>query len=321
MSCRAFCPLSSPCVNLVSVDSQITHDRNVKDASARSVTLPDGRQLGYYEFGDRGGVPCLYVPGWPASGLLGGVYDEAACEAGVRWISLDKPGTGASDFDPDHSLLRCAADVAYLADGLGLGRFATVGESGGGPHALAMAYALADRLTTTILLAGMGPAHEKWVRDGMQPVNRWLITFAQKAPWLLRAQMGLLSRTLSDPVKARRWEQSLVRRASEADRRAIEQFDITWLTRATAAALDDGGRAATRELTMIARPWGFALSEITAPVEVWHGTEDRNVPLAIARRVIDEIPTCAANIINGQGHSVGVIVRHDVMASVLRAAK
>jgi pimeloyl-ACP methyl ester carboxylesterase len=296
------------------------HDPGVKDVSARSVPLPDGRKLGYHEFGDPDGTPCFYTPGWPASGVLGGVYDEAAREAGVRWISIDKPGTGVSSFDPRRSLLRYPADVAHLADDLGLDRFATVGESGGGPHALAMAYTLSDRLTTTILLAGMGPAHEKWVRNGMQPITRFLITCAQKAPWLLRVQMSQLSRTLNDPTKARRWEQSLVRRAAEADRRAFEQIDLAWLTRATAEALADGGRAATQELTMLAQPWGFALSEVTAPVEVWHGTEDRNVPLAVARKVINELPTCvAAHLIEGEGHSIGAVVRHDVMASVLHA--
>lgn len=277
--------------------------------------------LGFHEFGDPDGTPCLYTPGWPASGLLGGIYDEAARAAGIRWISIDKPGTGVSSFDPRGSLLRYAGDVACLADQLGVDRFAAVGESGGGPHTLALAGSLRERLTIAILLAGMGPVHEKRARDGMQPVNRWLVTFARRAPWLLRAQMAQLSRTLQDPAKARGWEQSLARRASAADRRAFEQIDTTWLARATRDALADGGRAAARELVMIARPWGFAISEVTAPVEVWHGTEDRNVPVAVARQVIDALPNCAAaHIFEGQGHAIGAVVRRDVMASVRRAA-
>ncbi|TQM83680.1 pimeloyl-ACP methyl ester carboxylesterase [Saccharothrix saharensis] len=293
----------------------------MEDVPARTVTLPDGRRLAYYEFGDPAGVPCLYTPGWPASGLLGGVYDDAAREAGVRWISIDKPGAGASDFDPRRSLLRYADDIAHLADELGLDRFASVGESGGGPHAAVLAHALPDRLTTTILLAAMGPAHEKWVREGMQPVNRRLIMMAQRAPWLLRAQTLLLSRMMNNPTKARRWERSLVEQASEADRRALARIDTGWLTAAAAAALRDGGRAAAQELAMIARPWGFALADITSPVEVWHGTADTNVPVAIARRVVAEIRTCTAvTYVEGEGHIVGLLVRHDVMASVVRAS-
>jgi pimeloyl-ACP methyl ester carboxylesterase len=290
------------------------------DVIERTVPLADGRRIGYYEFGDPEGVPCVYTPGWPASGLLGGVYDEAARAAGVRWISVDKPGIGKSDFDPKRSLARYADDVRQLADHLGFDRFGTVGESGGGPHALALSRFLPDRLTTVILVAAIGPAHEKWVREGMKPLNKFLFFAAQRAPWLLRAHMWMLGRTLKDPKKAERFERMLLRDAPEADRRAFAQVDTSWLVPAAAAALADGGRAATQELTMIARPWGFALSDITVPVRIWHGTEDRNAPLAVARRAFAALPIRTEHFIEGEGHAIGVVVRTEMMAAVTRAA-
>ncbi|MGO1053300.1 alpha/beta fold hydrolase [Crossiella sp. CA198] len=291
----------------------------MREVEGRTVALPDGRRLGYYEFGDPAGLPCVYSPGWPASGLLGGVYDETARAAGVRWLSVDKPGCGASDFDPRRSLARYAADLACLADHLGLARFAAVGESGGGPHALAMAHALPDRLTSTILLAAIGPGHESQVRQGMRGGNRWLFLLAQHAPWLLRLQLGGLSRLVRDPAGARRFEQSMLRRASPADRAALHGVDTGWLAGAAAGALRDGGRAAAQELVMIARPWGFALSEITAPVLAWHGDQDTNVPLPVARRLADTLPDCTLRVIQGQAHGVGLVVRDEVMAAI-RAA-
>ncbi|RDI53352.1 alpha/beta fold hydrolase [Nocardia mexicana] len=293
----------------------------METAHARSVRLSDGRRLGYYEFGDPDGVPCVYVPGWPASGLLGGIYDAPARDAGVRWISVDKPGIGNSTADPRRSLLGYADDLARLADDLGLDRFAVVGESGGAPHTFALAHARPDRLTTAIVVAGMGPAHEKNVREGMGTTNRRLITLARRAPWLLRLQMLMLGRMLRDPAKAQRWERSMRSHALEAERQALDRVDTTWLTRAAADALRDGGRAATEELAMITRPWGFALSDITVPVELWHGAADRNVPVAIARRLIDEIPSCTPHILDGYGHSIGAAVCHDVMAAVRKAAR
>lgn len=208
----------------------------------------------------------------------------------MRLISVDKPGMGQSDYDPRRSLPRYADDIRQLADNLEIDRFATVGESGGGPQALAMAHYLADRLTAVVLLAAIGPAHEKWVREGMKPLNKLLIFAAQRAPWLFRLQMAMMSRALKDPAKTERFQQLLLRDAPEADRRAFEQVDISWLTPSAAAALAAGGRAAAQELSMIARPWGFALSDITVPVEIWHGTEDRNVPVAVARRAFASIP-------------------------------
>ena len=66
--------------------------------------LPDGRELAWYEFGDPEGVPCIYTAGTPESGLAGGCYDAAARRAGVRWISIDKPGYGT----PTRSRIDCS---------------------------------------------------------------------------------------------------------------------------------------------------------------------------------------------------------------------
>src|SRR6478672_10796406 len=110
--------------------------------TSQSLRLADSRQLAWYEYGDAAGSPCIYTTGTPASGLAGGTYDKAAAEAGVRWISVDKPGYGHSDLQPGRTLLDWPADVRALADHLGLERFAVAGESGGGPFALALAYAL-----------------------------------------------------------------------------------------------------------------------------------------------------------------------------------
>lgn len=79
-----------------------------------------------------------------------------------------------------------------------------VGESGGGPHTLALAYVVPDRLHGALVIGGLGPAHEPGVREGMKPDNRKLITLAQRAPWLLRLQMWLLARSLRTPAKAER---------------------------------------------------------------------------------------------------------------------
>src|SRR3954469_14679970 len=97
----------------------------------QTMRLADGRQLAWYEYGDAAGLPCVYTTGTPASGLAGSTYDKAAAEAGVRWISVDKPGYGHSDLQRGRTLLDWPADVRALADQLGLQRFAVAGESGG----------------------------------------------------------------------------------------------------------------------------------------------------------------------------------------------
>lgn len=94
------------------------------------VTLPDGRRLRWYEFGEPDGAPVLYTTGTPVSGLGGAWYDQTARVSGLRWISLDKPGYGGSDYHRKRSLVSWADDLAALADHLGLDKFALAGESG-----------------------------------------------------------------------------------------------------------------------------------------------------------------------------------------------
>ncbi|BDZ57650.1 hypothetical protein GCM10025872_13070 [Barrientosiimonas endolithica] len=105
-----------------------------------------------------------------------------------------------------------------LADALGLERFANVGESGGGPHALVLAYALGDRLTLNLVLAGMGPAHEAWVRDGMKPMNRVIFGAAQRAPWLLRPMMAAMGRAVRDDKRYAKFVEQQLKVSPPPDR-------------------------------------------------------------------------------------------------------
>ena len=76
------------------------------------ITLPDGRRLSWHEFGDPDGSPVIYTAGTPVSGLGGASYGEAARAAGLRWISPDKPGYGASDYHRERTQISWGDDLA-----------------------------------------------------------------------------------------------------------------------------------------------------------------------------------------------------------------
>jgi pimeloyl-ACP methyl ester carboxylesterase len=104
-------------------------------ASARpradaTITLADGRILAHCEWGEPTGSPVLLAHGPPGSRLLC-PDEDATVGAGVRLLTVDRPGYGCSDARPDPSLLGWADDVQALADQLGLDRFAVVGFSAG----------------------------------------------------------------------------------------------------------------------------------------------------------------------------------------------
>jgi len=283
------------------------------------MTLSDGRAFAYYEYGDKRGAPCIYVPGTPVSGLAGAAYDDAAASAGVRWISVDKPGYGHSDFNPYGTLLSFCDDVTELANHLGLGSFAVAGESGGGPYAFALAYRLADRLTLATVLAGMGPGHERWARKGMRPSNWLLLMAAQRASWLLRPMMHALAWMVADDKRSGRMGARQAKRLPAADRAIYEQFGHVD-TLSVRDSFRQGIGGSLREAQILAGPWGFRVEDIRTRVEVWHGSADVNVPIALAEHVCQRMPNCTPHYLEGVGHAAGHVAADDVMASVTRAA-
>jgi len=105
-----------------------------------SVSCADGRALVFREYGAPDGAPVLYFHGWPGSRLDFAANDAIAASAGVRVIAVDRPGMRGSDFQRSRRVLDWPADVASLADALGLDRFAVLGFSFGGPYARACGY-------------------------------------------------------------------------------------------------------------------------------------------------------------------------------------
>src|SRR5438067_1134403 len=104
------------------------------------VSLRDGRQLGFAEWGDPAGAPVFFFHGMPSSRLNSHADPAALDTHHARWIAIDRPGMGLSAFQPRRMLLDWPEDVVQLADALGLDRFAVVGNSAGGPYAAACAF-------------------------------------------------------------------------------------------------------------------------------------------------------------------------------------
>jgi pimeloyl-ACP methyl ester carboxylesterase len=187
--------------------------------------LPDGRGVGYADWGDPDGRPVLFFHGTPASRL--------AVECGVRLLSLDRPGIGLSDPAPGRSLLDWARDVDAFADALGLDRFAIAGWSGGGPYVLACAYALSDRLTDAAVLSGCGPLDSGFARRSSAMFDRTLLALSLRAPrvgrLLLRPAEIAARRTPRLAAKSAEQDMSptdleIFRRLNPDPRRAMDFF-------------------------------------------------------------------------------------------------
>ena len=261
---------------------------------AATVELRDGRALGYEEWGPRDGFPILGFGG-TAMSCLAHLGRQAPDAAGVRLVLVDRPGYGLSDFQPGRTLLDWPGDVAQLADALGLGRFALYGMSGGGPHAAACGYALADRVSAVGLVSSPGPVWDRGeLRYSLPPHRQPLIEVAA------RDKDEAARRLLED---CRRQLEEARREGPDddiADPGVRARLRAAWLETA-----DRGPEGYARDLFILfVSPWGFPPEEISVPTLIWHGDRDPAVPLGVARFYERTIPRSELTVFPGEGHLV-----------------
>lgn len=256
--------------------------------------LPDGRRIGYADYGAADGFPVFYFHGSPGSRLEACLATEAAESQGVRLIAVDRPGYGLSDPRPDRQLLDWPDDVSALADTLGLKQFSVLGASGGGPYALACAFRLSDRLHRVGLAAGLAPFREGRLK---LPSRLGLL--------LARATLPLLHSLLESQVQREpaRAVAFAARLLSTPDRELLKDPDInTAFQRSLQEAFRQGRAGVHRDMELYGTPWGFYLKQVTFPVELWHGEADRLLPPKMCRRQAELLPHARAHFIPGEGH-------------------
>jgi pimeloyl-ACP methyl ester carboxylesterase len=263
----------------------------------------DGRTLAVLDAGVENGPAVFACHGTPGSGLLWHGSAEDVESRGMRLISYDRPGYGASDPDPGRNVAAAAGDVAAIADALGIERFAVEGVSGGGPHALACAALLPDRVVAAASLAGVAP----WDADGLD----WLDGMGQdnldEFSAALEGEESLEAYLIGqrDAMLAGSFEA-----IADALRSLLSPPDQGILTGDVARffhaqiheGLAEGIEGWVDDDLVFILPWGFHLSEIIVPVQVWHGVQDRFVPVAHGEWLAERIPGAEKHIYEQDGH-------------------
>jgi pimeloyl-ACP methyl ester carboxylesterase len=272
-------------------------------ARDHTVDGPDGRVLSVREDGDPNGVPVIAHHGTPGSRLLYRRWVEDATERGIRLIAYDRPGYGGSDRDAGRSVADAAADVAAIADALGLDRILTQGRSGGGPHALACAALLGDRVAAAATLASVAP-HDAEGLDflaGMGEDNVLEFGAAIEGPEKLGPLLEAYAPHLlaADPGELAEGLKSL-----------LSPPDVAVLNGGLAAeliAVTSEGIRSTREGWLdddlaFVKPWGFDLASISVPVQLWQGRQDLMVPLGHGEWLAGHVPGADVRLSDDDGH-------------------
>jgi pimeloyl-ACP methyl ester carboxylesterase len=265
------------------------------------IRLRDGRRLAYAEYGDPQGKPILFFHGTPGSRLFHHPDNSVAASAGARIIAIDRPGFGRSDFKPGRTLLDWPSDVVQLADVLNMERFAVMGYSGGGPYAAVCASTIPDRLTAAGLVNSIAPLDTPEITKGMHGMGHMFFTLERHLPPLARLSCRLMCTTWrSNPDLYFKAQLNGLYNSKEAQ--TMLPVMKAMLTADLLEAVRAGTRGITRDLEILARPWGFQLHVIPTDVFLWHGEDDTQAPLAMGKRLAGAIPHCRATFFPGEGH-------------------
>jgi pimeloyl-ACP methyl ester carboxylesterase len=265
--------------------------------------LPDGRDFEYEVQGPKTGRVVLFHHGMPGSAVPMGTVQDSLTERGFRVITYSRAGYGASSHAAGRTVADTAADCTFLLTHLGVTRYLVVGWSAGGPHALASAAVAPGSVEGVLLVASFAPFDAEGLDylDGMGTQNAAQFGTAAHGEPAMRELVGQMA--------------SAVRGHTAADvatemASLLPPVDLAVLTAEYGAdnaanmdhGLSPGEEGWVADLAALTSPWGFGLDAVTAPIELWHGTVDRMVPVAHGRWLAEHLPTAEAHLEPEQGH-------------------
>lgn len=281
---------------------------------AHRITLADGRHVAFEESGSPNGWPVFLLHGTPGSRSGPKPRESILYRLGVRLIAYDRPGYGGSTRLPGRTVATAAADVAQIADYLNIARFSVVGRSGGGPHALACAALLDDRVERTAVLVSVATADAEdldWT-DGMTDDNvaAYAAVESDLAELIDRLQTRAV-RTVSEPDSL---VEMLLADMTEADKRIVTDVAIRrQLGDTYVEALRQGHEGWLDDILAFRRPWGFDLSVIRRPVRLWHGREDNFSPVRHTFWLARHIPGAEVHVQPDAAHFGAVEILPEIL--------
>jgi pimeloyl-ACP methyl ester carboxylesterase len=194
-------------------------------------------------------------------------------------------------------------DIVTVLDHVGAAQAITVGWSGGGPHALAAAALLPDRIRAAATIGGIAPypADGLDYLAGMGAENIEEFEAAVEGPEALlefkERNWPIFRVVTSEEVAA-----ALGDLIDEVDHGSLTGEFAEWMASALRGGLAESYWGWFDDDMAFVHPWGFALDAIRVPVHIWQGRHDRMVPYAHGEWLARHVPTAVPHLFEDHGH-------------------
>jgi len=273
-----------------------------ENCSTQCFSLPDGRKLCYQEYGAIDGYPVIYC-----HSILGcrleNFYDQVdvAAQLGLRLIIIDRPGFGGSDYAKGYSFIRWCEDLQALLDHLQLKQVEIVGYATGGVYAACAAATMPERISHLSLVSSGDMLRYDSDYQATAKFYRMHMKLARDYPKLHRLFAGILDKGLQkDPNKLFK---VLARDLPPSDLKVLQDPCFrSKFSRYLKEAKIQGSNAFSNEVCQVMSPWPFKPEQINVPTTLYHGAQDRLIPLALTKRFAEQVADSQLHVYENQGH-------------------
>jgi pimeloyl-ACP methyl ester carboxylesterase len=278
------------------------------------------RLLDTLTYGPEDGSALVYHSGTPSAAAPFDLLSQAAARRGMRTITYSRPGYATSTTDEGRRVADAVGDTLAVLDALGHDSFTTMGHSGGGPHALACGALAPDRCRIVAVVAGVAPYDADGLdfMDGMGAENVVEFDLARQGgpdfEAFLAAAAGTMVALDQDGIA-----EALGDLVTERDREAVAGPIGAYLAAALRRAFVPGTTGWRDDDLAFLSPWGFEVGDVSVPVTIWQGSEDRMVPAAHGRWLAANLPGSRLELREAEGHLSLVELALDALLDELAA--
>lgn len=284
---------------------------------SRTIKLRDGRTLGFSEYGDLDGVPMIGCHPITGCRLQNHPNERITRSLGVRLIVPDRPGFGLSSPLRERNYSDWAKDVGELLDHLNIDDAMVLGYCGGAPFAISCAIELHERIKKLILVSPVTPYDKIDLLFGLSSHNRMFVNIASQLPNSIYKIGQIFARgVVRNPE---RYFDEIINNLCATDAAALNEPEFMKnFSSALSESLRQGPHEFTYEQLLLANDWGLNMSKVPCETHIWHGDQDKHVPVEYAKKFYADFPSARFHLIPDYGHFLIYYFWENILATAIR---